>query len=59
MKDTQEIVTELTGAGDVEAWRVVLEDLAEERGYFDALGVIGASRLVEPGSDVARADMVS
>jgi hypothetical protein len=38
MKDTQEIVTELTGAGDVEAWRVVLEDLAEERGYFDALG---------------------
>lgn len=38
MKDLQDIVMELTGAKDVDAWRVVLEDIAEERGYFDALG---------------------
>ncbi len=49
MKDTQDIITELSGAEDVATWRIVVEDIAEERGYYDALGDSHAALFTEAG----------
>lgn len=38
MKDFVEDIAELAGADDAAAWRLVIEDIAEERGYYDTLG---------------------
>lgn len=49
MKDIADDLAELAGADDAASWRVALEDIAEERGYFDALGRDHAALFTEAG----------
>ncbi|GKY88579.1 hypothetical protein [Sinisalibacter aestuarii] len=49
MKDTSDFLLELAEAGDLGSWRIALEDIAEERGYYDALGAEHAALFAEGG----------
>lgn len=49
MKDFAEDLAELAATPDAGAWRVVIEDIAEERGYFDALGPDHAALFTDAG----------
>ena len=49
MKDVADDLAELAGAADATAWRVALEDIAEERGYYDALGADHAALFADAG----------
>lgn len=49
MKDTTDILLGLAGAGDRAAWRSAIEDIAEERGFFDPLGPDHAALFTDKG----------
>lgn len=49
MKDFSDDLAELAGAADAAAWRATIEDIAEERGYFDSLGIDHAALFSEAG----------
>jgi len=49
MKDVTNDPAALAEAADAEDWRLLMEDIAEERGYFDALGDAHAALFSEAG----------
>jgi hypothetical protein len=49
MKDTYDTMSELVESGDRDTWRAAIEDIAEERGYYDSLGQRHAALFAEFG----------